>query len=247
MNIAYQVLILSAVCLLLLMPPMVSQRADAATGTVTIAIGGDSTVADYKADDPLRGWGQLLPEFVDPTTATLVNFATPGRSTKTFKSEGRWDKVLASKPTYVLIQFGHNDSHAKARPESTDADTDYTEYLKGYVDSARAIGAIPVLVTPMHRATWGADNQLTPELLPYATAMRRVATDKSVPLIDLYRQSETLYQQIGKDQIDTIFAHAPKDHTHFNEKGARLLARIVAEQLAVLVPALKPAIVLAPK
>src|ERR1041385_6720602 len=92
-----------------------------ATSTLRIALVGDSTVADYlKPGDPHRGWGQLFPEFVDTNRVIVQNFAVNGRSTKTFKSEGRWEKVLAFKPNYIFIQFGHNDSHAKDRPESTD-------------------------------------------------------------------------------------------------------------------------------
>jgi len=212
---------------------------------VTIAIVGDSTVASYAAEDPHRGWGQLLPEFVNPAKATIQNFAVCGRSTKTFKSEGRWTKVLASRPTYILIQFGHNDSHAKDLPESTDADTDYSDYLRGYIDSGRDIGANVILVTPMHRGTWIDDSHLTQELLPYAAAMRRVATEKSVPVVDLYSLSEAEYTRIGKEQLDTLFAHPPTDRTHFNEQGARLFAEMVARQCALLVPDLGERIVLA--
>ena len=179
---------------------------NAGNAPVRIAIAGNSTVADYKLDDPHRGWGQLLPEFMDPKRVVVNNFAKNGRSTKTFKSEGLWAKALAWKPDYIYIQFGHNNSHDKSHPEATDAKTDYSDYLRGFIDTARAAGAVPILVTPMHRGTWDTDGtHLTPELLPYADAMRRVAQEKNVPLVDLYAQSEKLYQAIGKGQIELHF------------------------------------------
>jgi hypothetical protein len=35
----------------------------------------------------------------------------------------KMEKLLESKPKYILLQFGHNDSHGKGKPESTDAAT----------------------------------------------------------------------------------------------------------------------------
>lgn len=211
---------------------------------VTIALVGDSTVSTYKSSEPLRGWGQIIPDYIDRAQATVTNYAAPGRSTKTFKSEGRWAKVLAAKPTYVLIQFGHNDSHDPDRPESTSADGDYTTNLREYIATSRAAGIVPVLVTPMHRGTWTDAGHLTPELTPYANAMRRVATELNVPLIDLYPLSDAAYLKIGQADLDTIFAHAPSDRTHFNEKGARMLALVVAQEAVKAVPALKGVFVL---
>ena len=205
-----------------------------------IAIVGDSTVADYALDDPQRGWGQLFPELVDQKRVTIKNSAVNGRSTKTFKLEGRWEPVLDFKPDYIFIQFGHNDSHAKGRPESTDPQTDYATHLEDYVTSARAHGATPILVTPMHRGTWDKDGRhLTQELLPYADAMRRVAKEKRAPLIDLYILSENAFEKLGAEELNNLFAVPATDHTHFNERGARLLASLVAKDAVILVPALK--------
>ena len=49
--------------------------------------------------------------------------------------------MLAEHPQYILIQFGHNDSHAKGQPESTDADTTYADNLRGFVREAREAGS----------------------------------------------------------------------------------------------------------
>ncbi|HVM60520.1 MAG TPA: rhamnogalacturonan acetylesterase [Verrucomicrobiae bacterium] len=212
-----------------------------AAPTVRIALVGDSTVADYLTPgDVHRGWGQLFPELVDTNRVVVQNFAVNGRSTKTFKSEGRWEKVLAFKPDYVFIQFGHNDSHTKDRPESTDPKTDYTSNLVWYVKSAKAHGAVPILVTPMHRGTWIKDgHHLTQELAPYADAMRTVASDENVPLIDLYAWSGVVFAGMTDDKLATLFAIPSADRTHFNEKGARLLAAMVVIDASSSVPALR--------
>jgi lysophospholipase L1-like esterase len=39
----------------------------------------------------------------------VVNLSRGGRTTATFRSDGRWQQMLDLKPDYVLIQFGHND------------------------------------------------------------------------------------------------------------------------------------------
>ena len=35
--------------------------------------------------------------------------AKGGASTGTFRQQGLWDHALATKPDYMVIQFGHND------------------------------------------------------------------------------------------------------------------------------------------
>ena len=105
-----------------------------------VVIVGDSTVCNYPENRPERGWGQFIQERFNDGAVIVTNLAASGRSTKTFIKEGRWQKALEQKPDYVLIQFGHNDSHAPERPESTDAATDYKDYLRRYVDESRGRG-----------------------------------------------------------------------------------------------------------
>jgi lysophospholipase L1-like esterase len=203
-----------------------------------IVIIGDSTVCEYPADAPSRGWGHFIGEyFRDPVT--IVNLAASGRSTKTFINEGRWAKALAEKPQFVLIQFGHNDSHAKEKPEATDAATDYRDYLRQYVKEAREIGATPVFVTPMCRRTFKADGTLEDILVPYADAMKAVAADLKVPVIDLHEMSSELYLKLGPEKCLEL-ANKPGDATHFNEKGARAMAELVMSKLPGAVPELQP-------
>lgn len=197
---------------------------------LTIAIIGDSTVCDYPTDKPERGWGMFIEEAFTPGTVRVVNLAASGRSTKTFLKEGRWNKTLAEKPDIVLIQFGHNDSHAAERPESTNAATDYREYLAQYIDETRAAGATPILVTPMVRRNFHADGKLNDILQPYADAMKGVGAAKKTPVIDLFTASKTLVESLGPEKA-AAHANKPGDNTHFNEVGARAMAELLLKEL----------------
>lgn len=203
-----------------------------------IVLVGDSTVCNYPATRPDRGWGQFIEERFKDGAVIVINLAAAGRSTKTFIQEGRWQKALAEKPDYVLIQFGHNDSHARDKPESTDATTDYKAYLRRYIDESRAVGATPILVTPMVRRTFDADGKLKDDLQRYADAMKAVAAEKKAPVIDLHASSKKLVEQLGPD-ASAEMANKKGDLTHFNEKGARAMADLVMRELPTAEPKLK--------
>ncbi len=201
-----------------------------------LAIIGDSTVCEYRPENACRGWGQYIKDYFNDTVQ-VINLARSGRSTKTFIKEGLWAKTLEAKPDILLIQFGHNDSHAPDKPESTNAATDYRDYLRSYIDQARAAGATPILVTPVQRRTYTSKGKLDNSLLVYADSMKAVAAEKAVKVIDLNASSGRLYEQLGAAANDVV-ANAPKDRTHFNEKGARLMAHLVMQELPQAEPRL---------
>ncbi len=213
--------------------------------SLKIAIIGDSTVSDYPPQALKRGWGQELPQFLDLKVA-VINAAIPGTSSKTFPPLA-WKGILAAKPDFILIQFGHNDSHPKGQPESTDAATDYKENLRRYVTEARAASAIPLLVTPPHRRTFDASGHPTQELASYAQAMREVATELGVPLIDLQAESGALFASLGEagttaftvNLTDTADRPGQEDRSHFTEPGAMEIARLVATDLQKIDPRLQ--------
>lgn len=207
---------------------------------------GDSTMCDYPATSHKRGWGQLLPEWLAPGTV-VINEARGGKSTKTFPAD-RWQRVLAAKPDFILIQFGHNDSHAKDKPEATDAATDYRENLRRYVAEARAAGAEPILVTPVRRRVF-RKGALTNELTRYADAMKAVAAESGVKVIDLHATSGELYTRLGEKGSEGFTANVTDDadrpgrddRTHFTPEGAKAMARLVADGLRGIAPRLLPA------
>ncbi len=197
--------------------------------TLKIAIAGDSTVADYPSESPIEGWGQHIGTWFKENVE-IQNFAVGGRSTKTFLSEGRWESLLKVNPDYILLQFGHNDSHASEKPESTDASTDYKDYLRKYADEAKAAGIQIIFIAPMHRRNFEEDGEPTKELLPYANAMKDVASEKGIVFIDLYNSSGHLFKRLGDDGTVDLFC-SPSDRTHFSEKGAKTMAGLIADEL----------------
>ncbi|HEU6449748.1 MAG TPA: rhamnogalacturonan acetylesterase [Verrucomicrobiae bacterium] len=203
-----------------------------------LVIIGDSTVCNYPVNSPKRGWGQFIQGYFDDGVK-VINLARSGRSTKTFIKEGLWKKALAEKPDVVLIQFGHNDSHDPSRPEATDANTDYRTNLCIYIDETRAAGAMPVLVTPMVRRTFDKSGKMEDPLQRYADAMKEVGAEKKVPVIDLHGSSKAIVEPMGEKESMEKMACDPKDHTHFNEAGAKMMAELVMKELPAACPVLK--------
>ena len=101
---------------------------------------------------------------------------------------------------YLFIQFGHNDQ--KERGEGVGAFTTYKQSLKHFVAEARERGAIPVLVTPMNRRTFDADGKVTNSLGDYPEAVRQVAREENVPLIDLNAMSKPFYEALGPGGLE---------------------------------------------
>lgn len=205
---------------------------------VTIGIIGDSTVSNYEATSLMRGWGQILPEFFIPD-AIIINKAERGRSTKTFPAE-RWQKILSARPNFVLIQFGHNDSHGRGKRESTDPQVDYKGYLREYIRTARDRGIEPILVTPPHRRRFKEGN-VTNELKPYVQAMKEVGKETVVAVVDLYEMTGREFQSLGETgssyfTINMAGEQEKDDRTHFTEAGARRLAQMVASELGRIYP-----------
>ncbi|MDA1139805.1 MAG: rhamnogalacturonan acetylesterase [Planctomycetota bacterium] len=213
--------------------PVVSESkpiTDDSKKTVWILVLGDSTVASYHEAADLRGWGQVIGHYFQEHVG-VKNLAKSGRSSKSFITEGLLEKALKERAHYVIIQFGHNDSHNKTEPKATDANTDFKEYLRTYLDSFRKVNVEPILVTPMHRRTFGKDGSLSDNLLPYATAMKEVALEKNAPLIDLHKMSGALFLKLG-DAVSTDLSVNAEDRTHFSDKGARAMAELVLKGLA---------------
>lgn len=202
-----------------------------------IAMVGDSTMSSYpnppKDRPDLTGWGQVFGEFFGPDVEVL-NHAASGRSTKSFVNEKRWAKVLDLKPDYVFIQFGHNDQ----KDPSLAPESGFSEYLRRYIDEARAAGMKPVLVTPVARRTF-KDGKASTTLTPFADAIKAVAKEKGVPVIDLHKLAFDLYDKLGDDGTADLTA-SKTDRTHFSRKGALAVAELVAKALPDAVPELRP-------
>ncbi len=202
-----------------------------ATPKTRIALAGDSTVTDK------AGWGAAFAKLLVPE-AECLNFAASGRSSKSFRDEGRWQKVLASKPSFILIQFGHNDMPGKGPERETDPATTFQENLSRYIDEARAVQAQPILVTSLARRVF-ENGKLRGELRPWADAAAKVAQEKKVPLVDLFARSMALHEQLGQEKSDAFnppSRNGKTDRTHLNPYGAQIIAQLIAEELRKVAP-----------
>ncbi|BCM93652.1 rhamnogalacturonan acetylesterase RhgT [Abditibacteriota bacterium] len=216
-----------------------------APDATTVYIAGDSTVTD-QPHEPWAGWGQMLPAFFKSGVA-VANYAESGETLRAFAGERRLEKIQDNlkKGDYLFIQFGHNDM--KEKGEGVGAFTTYSESLRQYIAAARKNDATPVLVTPMERRRFGADGSPDPTLGDYPEAVRRIAKEENVPLIDLNIMSTAFYRAMGPDNSTKAFVHyaantfpgqttALKDNTHFNTYGAFQLAKSVVEGIKKNLP-----------
>jgi pectinesterase len=216
----------------------------------TLHLAGDSTMADKAdLDFPERGWGQLLRDDVRPPWR-LVNHAVNGRSTKSFRDSGQWQKVLdQTRPgDWVLIQFGHNDEKKNDPARYADPEKDYPANLREFVRDVRARGAFPILATPVVRRDWSESGQLADTHGPYLTAVRSVAASEKVPLLEMEGATRALVTELGPEGSKKLYVNfAPGensrlpegriDNTHFTEAGARRVAALaVAEMRRLKLP-----------
>ncbi|MBR1800273.1 MAG: glycosyl hydrolase 115 family protein [Bacteroidaceae bacterium] len=209
---------------------------DTVTEKITVWTIGDSTMAN-KTSATERGWGMLFPTFVDATQVTVSNHATDGRSTKSFIDEGRWETVRSqlAEGDYVLIEFGHNDEKTTSSLH-TDPQTTYKQNLTKFITEARAAGATPVLLTPIVRRIFGPDGNIYDEHGEYVAAMKELAADLNVPLIDMNQLSgyyENVAGIVGSRDIHEYYPGKEIDNTHMCQLGAYVTARCVAEQIAL--------------
>ena len=203
------------------------------SGMVVLCLAGDSTVT-YNA-----GYAAGLRAHLD-RKLQVINRSRGGRTTASFRKDGRWDDILKIKPDYVMIQFGHNDGAVMN-------DETYAKNLAQFVDEARAAGIKPILVTPVSRRYWQDDGTIKDDLIKKVAAMRRVATDKKVPLMELHERAVDLYLKVGQKVSDSWGLPKPDpndpkvtvlDKTHFNAEGSAAMGAVVAAELKRVVPEL---------
>lgn len=195
----------------------------------TLYLVGDSTVTD-QAYEPAASWGQMLPVFFSSTLA-IANHAESGETLKSFIASLRFAKVLESiKPgDYLFIQFGHNDQKKHWPQTYVEAESTYQDYLQVFITEARLRGATPVLITSMQRRTFDNNGKILNTHGRYPEAVRKVAHEHQVALIDLDSMSVKLYEALGVQNAPLAFNDNGKDATHHNNYGAYQLAKCVLE------------------
>ncbi|HEY1022470.1 MAG TPA: rhamnogalacturonan acetylesterase [Flavisolibacter sp.] len=219
----------------------------------TLYIIGDSTVRNGSGTGQNQqwGWGSFIADHFDTTRISIANHAIGGRSSRTFLTEGRWDKILQDleKGDYVIMQFGHNDGGplddtARARGsirgigeeskeifnpihKKQEVVHSYGWYLRKYIRDAKAKGAIPVVCSPIPRNQW-KEGKVVRSADSYSGWAAQVAKEEGAAFIDLNEIVATRYEALGTDAVKAFF---PVDHTHTNREGAQLNAQIVVDAL----------------
>jgi lysophospholipase L1-like esterase len=217
---------------------------------------GDSTVknGDGKNTNLLQGWGSFIDEFFDTIKISIQNDAIGGRSSRTFITDGRWDKILATlkKGDYVIMQFGHNDGGAlddtaRARGTIKGIGEDSTEiynpirkvkevvhtygwYMRKYVNDTKAKGAIPIVCSPIPRNDW-KDGKVLRSNDSYTLWAKQVAEQTGAYFIDLNNIIADELEKMGPDKANSFF---PQEHTHTNKEGAVFNAKIVVNEIKEL-------------
>lgn len=217
----------------------------------TLFLVGDSTVKSGGQNGAI-GWGERIAPYFDSSKINLVNAAIGGRSSRTFYTEGRWQRVLEQlkRGDMVLIQFGHNDggrigdpankhraSVAGVGPDTvpdTLADGSVEQvhsfgwYLARYVADAKARGAQVVIAAPVpHRDKWQQER----DFAEFADWGRQVAAAGGAHFMDLTLLVSDGYRALGAPQVDTLFSDA---RTHTNDAGATFNAERVVAGLKTL-------------
>ncbi|RJG21271.1 rhamnogalacturonan acetylesterase [Massilia cavernae] len=220
-------------------------------GLPTLFLVGDSTVKSGGQNGAI-GWGERIAPYFDTRKINLVNAAIGGRSSRTFLTEGRWDRMLGQlrRGDTVLIQFGHNDGGRIGDPASKnrasapgtgpetveDTRPDGTReqvhsfgwYLAKYVADARAKGATVIIASSVpHRDTW----QQQRDFANFAQWGKEVAQAGGAHFMDLTMLVSDGYRTVGVATVDTFFSDA---RTHTNAAGADFNAARVVVGLKAL-------------
>lgn len=228
-----------------------------AANTPTLWLIGDSTVnnGSGKGDGGLWGWGAPLAGYFDSAKIKVVNRARGGRSSRTFLTEGLWEKVAAElKPgDFVLMQFGHNDGgplegpKARASLKGNGEETkeaaiegsdkketvqSYGWYLRKYIADTKSKGATPIVLSQIPRNMWKGE-KVSRASGDYGKWAQEAAVAGGALFIDLNEIVAKHYEELGQEKVKTEF-FTEKDHTHTLAAGAKVNAASVVEGIRSL-------------
>ena len=229
-----------------------SASATIKTDAPVIFMVGDSTMADKPLfpAQPERGWGQLLSLYFKDEIR-IKNLAKNGRSSKSFRDEGLWGIVMEQlRPgDSVIIQFGHNDQKQYDQKRYTEAFGSFKENMERYVREVRSKDGNPILATQVVRRKFNAQNELEDTHGDYAVAVRQVAKELQVPLLDIEKHSAALVKKLGPELSKRLYMWVEpdefvsiqdgrQDNTHLNAFGACRICDLAVEEIRSMVPEL---------
>ncbi|MCD8555544.1 MAG: rhamnogalacturonan acetylesterase [Bacteroides graminisolvens] len=196
------------------------------------------------------GWGYYAGDFFDTDKITVENHALGGTSSRTFYTR-LWPDVLKGiRPgDWVIIELGHNDNgpydSGRARAsipgigkdslpvtikETGAKETVYTygEYMRRFVQEAKAKGAHPILVSLTPRNAWeDKDSTIVTRVnKTFGLWAKQIAKEQKVPFIDLNDISARKFEKFGKEKVQYLFY---LDRIHTSAFGAKVNAESAAE------------------
>jgi lysophospholipase L1-like esterase len=214
---------------------------------------GDSTVRNGRGDgaNGQWGWGDYVDKYFDTDKINIVNRAVGGLSSRTFQTDGHWDRTLALvKPgDFVMMQFGHNDNGSPATnrasikgigPETLDVENPtnhqhevvltFGGYLRKYIADTRAKGATPVVCSLIPRKIW-KDGKIVRSRDSQAGWAEQAARAEGVAFVNLNGIIAQRYDELGQEKVEPLFGD---EHTHTSAAGAELNAQCVVAGLKAL-------------
>lgn len=217
-------------------------RARAADDVLILVAFGDSTTARRATVE--RVWPERVAATLEAggQRTFVVNSGKPGNTTLYARERFERD-VLLRAPGACVIQFGLNDSAVdvqEGRSEPRVALSDYEAHLRFMVGELRARGVPTILMTP-NPLRWTDANRALWESAPYdvddprglnrfnaryAEAVRRIAAEEGVGLVDVYRS----FDELDVDGCAALL----EDGIHPNDAGHALIAGAVVEALGTV-------------
>jgi lysophospholipase L1-like esterase len=216
----------------------------------TLFVVGDST-ANNNANGA-QGWGDPFKGYFDVRKINVVNRARAGRSSRTFLTEGLWDRVLqdVKRGDYVLLQFGHNDggpldtgrargslpglgeeTKEIAKPDGTkEVVRTFGWYNRKFIADVRAKGATPIILSLTVRNIW-KDGRVERGSGNFRQWAEELARAERVEFVDVTNIVADKYEALGQEKVKALFG---PDHTHTSPAGAEFNAASVVAGLKAL-------------
>lgn len=224
-------------------PAISSLKIEPVDNVPTLWLCGNSTVVDQDYE-PWASWGQMITRWFDDGVA-VGNYAESGETATSFIGAGRLKKIvsLMKEGDYIFMEFGHNDQ--KEKRSGSGAYYNFAYALKQFVDEARAKGVTPIFVTPTQRRAFDKEGKIQETHANYPDAMRWVAKDLNVPVIELHDMTRTFFETLGVENSKRALVHYPagtypgqmkafEDNTHFNPYGAYEISKMIVEGMKSL-------------
>jgi lysophospholipase L1-like esterase len=192
----------------------------------TLFVAGDSTSCDWDPayvmrSAPLeRGWAQEFSQFLLPGLA-VANYADSGDTAGSLYGKFASRGAVMKRGDFLFIQFGHNDQKSQGNIDS------FKSNLMKFVTDARAVGATPILFTPVARKTATTSDA---GFLGLDRQVRELAAAEKVALVDLTALSLAYYGSLTSSQRNALF-FSDTEPTHFSVNGATQISSLVAKEL----------------